>query len=79
MPHTAATRPLAEVGFSIPSMVCDGCAEKIRHALAAIPGIRSVKPKLWRKRVQVRYEPSKVQECQIKDALATAAYSAVEA
>ena len=70
---------LAEVEFSIPSMVCDGCAEKIREALAAIPGVRAVKPKLWRRRVQVRYEPARVGETQIKDALDGGGYCAVQA
>ena len=78
MPHTAATGPLAEVELSIPSMVCDGCAEKIRLALTAIPGVHGVKPKLWRKRVHVRYEASRLEASQIKTALAAAGYSAVD-
>lgn len=48
MARDARAGPLSEVEFSIPSMVCDGCAEKIRETLAAIPGVRAVKPKLWR-------------------------------
>lgn len=59
-------------------MVCDGCAERISQALTAIPGVRAVKPRLRRKRVNVRYEASKVREPGIKDALAAAGYSAVK-
>jgi copper chaperone CopZ len=79
MARDASDRPLAEVELSIPAMVCDGCAEKIRAALTAIPGVQAVKPKLWRKRVHVRYEPTRVGETQIKDALDAAGYSAVKA
>jgi copper chaperone CopZ len=79
MAPDAPADPLSEVEFSIPSMVCDGCAEKIREALTGIPGVRAVKPKLWRKRVHVRYEPSRVGVTQIKEALDAAGYRAVRA
>ena len=78
MPRTAATGPLAEVELSVPSMVCEGCAEKISQALMSIPGVNGVKPKLWRKRVHVRYEASKLEASQIKNALAVAGYRAVD-
>lgn len=79
MARDAPTGSLSEVEFSIPSMVCDGCAEKIRAALTTIPGVKAIKPKLWRKRVHVRYEPSRVGDTQIKDALDAAGYPAVRA
>ena len=77
-PFLLTTGPFAEIELSIPSMVCDGCAGKIHQTLSAIPGVRAVKPKLQRKRVQVHYEPSKIQVSQIKDALGAAWFSAVE-
>ena len=79
MARDAPAGPISEVDFSIPSMVCDGCAEKIREALTAIPGVHAVKLRLWRKRVRVRYEPFRVEETQIKDALDAAGYRAVKA
>jgi copper chaperone CopZ len=79
MARDAPAGSLSEVDFSIPSMVCDGCAEKIRAALMAMPGVRAVKPRLWRKRVHVRYEPSRVGETEIKDAFDAAGYPAVKA
>lgn len=79
MMRDAAPDVVAEIEFSVPSMVCDGCAENIDKALKAIPGVLQVKPKLWRKRVLVRYEPSKVVPMQIKDAIGGAGFSAVEA
>lgn len=76
--HRTGTDRITEVDFSIPSMMCDGCAERIRGALTAIPGVREVKTKLWRKRVHIRYEPSRIGTEQIKHALGAAGFAAVE-
>lgn len=78
MAHHASTGPLSNAEFSVPSIVCDGCAERVRDALMALPGIREVKPSLWRKRILVRYEPSKVREEQIKDALGAAGFETAD-
>jgi copper chaperone CopZ len=79
MAREAGASPVAEVEFSVPSMMCDGCAEKIRGALIAIHGVQKVKAKLWRKSVQVRYQPSEVHKEQIKDALGAAGFPVTEA
>lgn len=65
---------LSEIEFSVPSMICDGCADKIRRALIPVPGVQSVKPKLWWKRVQVRYDGSKIQPLEIKNLIAATGY-----
>ena len=70
---------LAEVEFLIPRMVCEGCAEKISTTLTPIAGVREVRPKVAQKHVYVRYEPSKVKEEELKDALGKAGFAAVEA
>jgi copper chaperone CopZ len=69
---------LADVQFTVPSMMCDGCAERARETLSKIPGVRSIKTKLWRKRIQVQYEPSKIVPSQLKAALDEAGFIAVE-
>ena len=79
MTHDSTTDPFSEVEFSIPSMVCDGCGEKIHQALMAVPGVRSVKANLWRKRIHVRYQPPRIHEAEIKDALCAAGFRVVEA
>lgn len=79
MLKTSKTASLTEIELSVPGMVCDGCAEKIRTALEVVPGVRAVKPNAWRKRVAVRYEPAEVGMSQIKTALAAAGFEAVEA
>jgi P-type E1-E2 ATPase len=70
---------LAEVEFLVPNMHCEGCAEKISTALTALPGVREVKPKVMQKHVAVRYEPAKVQEQRLKDAVGKVGFTAVEA
>lgn len=71
--------PLAEVEFLVPSMVCEGCAEKINVALAPVPGVREVRPKVAQKRVSVRYEPSQVPEERLRETLEKAGFPAVAA
>ncbi len=73
------TEPLAELELLIPNMVCEGCASKISTALTALPGVREVKPKVAQKHVSVRYEPAKVQQQHLKDAVEKAGFTAVEA
>jgi copper chaperone CopZ len=60
-------------------MVCEGCSEKIAGALTPIAGVREVKSKVPQKHVYVRYEPSRVKEQQLKDALLGVGFTAVEA
>lgn len=64
-----------ELDISVPSMVCDGCADKIRTALAALPGVREVKVGLWRKRVRVRYAPALLQPAQLTKAIVAAGFT----
>ena len=78
-PHVPAEEPesgpLAEIEYLVPSMVCEGCAEKIGDALRPLPGVREVRPKVAQKQVYVRYEPARVQEQELRNALAAAGFS----
>jgi copper chaperone CopZ len=69
MARDTSSGPFSEAEFSVPSIVCDGCAQKVRDALEAVPGVEAAKVKLWRKRVHIRYRPSVIREAEIKDAL----------
>ena len=77
--ETAERGPLAELKFLVPNMVCEGCAEKISTALSSLPGVCEVKSKVPQKRVHVSYEPAKVQEQQLRNAVNKAGFTAVEA
>jgi copper chaperone CopZ len=70
--------PFSEAEFSVPSMVCDGCVQKIRHTLEAVPGVEATRVKLWRKRVYVPYRSSVIREAEIKDALSAAGFPVEE-
>jgi copper chaperone/mercuric ion binding protein len=76
MAREPAGGELSEIEFSVPSMVCIGCADKIRRKLTALAGVEAVKPRLWRKRVRVRFDPSKVEDAQIRAALDAVGYRA---
>jgi copper chaperone CopZ len=78
-PDIAEGEPLADVEWVVPNMVCEGCAEKISAALGPIAGVREVKPKVSRKRVLIRYEPAKVREQELKEALGQAGFNGVKA
>lgn len=73
------TGALAEAEFRVPSMVCEGCATKIRSALGSVGGIRAVKPNVAEKAVYVHYEPSSIDEGQILATLERAGFDAVRA
>ena len=74
-----ATGPLAHREFLVPNMVCEGCAEKIAGALTSMPGVREITSKVAKRRICVRYEPGRVQEHQLKDALTKIGFTALDA
>lgn len=74
MSDARTTEPLAEIDFSVPGMVCGVCAEKVRNALMALPGVRWAKPSAWHKRVMVRYDPAVLREDDLAAALAAAGF-----
>ncbi|MBI3491757.1 MAG: heavy-metal-associated domain-containing protein [Acidobacteria bacterium] len=77
--EVTGTGVLADREFLVPNMVCEGCAEKIAGALTSMPGVRDVRSKVPQKRIRVRYEPGKVREQQLKDALSGIGFTALDA
>jgi len=75
----AETGTLSETEFLVPDMVCEGCTGKISDTLSSLPGVREVKAKLRQKHIYVRYEPNKVQEQKLKNAVEKLGYTALEA
>ena len=59
-------------------MICDGCAETIRSALMALPGVRDVKVSLRRKRVRVRYEAALLQEANLRHAIVASGFAVAD-
>jgi len=69
---------LTEVSFKVTNMVCEGCAEKITTALTALPGVKTVKPKIIQKQVQVNYYPEQIKQDDLKKVLEKEGFNAVE-
>ena len=72
------TGPMADREFLVPNMVCEGCAEKIAGALTSMPGVRHVRSNVPQKCIQVRYDPGKVREQQLKDAVRKIGFTALD-
>jgi P-type E1-E2 ATPase len=75
----AEAERLAELELVVPNMVCEGCAEKVAETLGAVPGVCEVRSKVPQKHVTVRYEPAKVGEEQLKEAVGRAGFTALAA
>jgi len=75
----AKGEPVADVELRISNMVCEGCAEKIDGALRSIVGVREVRANVPRRRIRVRYEPTKVRPEQLKNAVNQAGFQTVDA
>ncbi|AWN42611.1 heavy-metal-associated domain-containing protein [Methylobacterium durans] len=65
---------LSKVTFTVPGMICDGCAEKVRDAVLGVPGVHQAKPSTWHKRVTVTFEASRIEPGQIRSALDSAGF-----
>jgi len=68
----------AEITFKISNMVCEGCAEKITTTLKALPGVKEVKSKVFKKQIQVNYYPEQIRQDALKKALEKEGYIADE-
>jgi copper chaperone CopZ len=61
--------------FSVPEIVCEGCANSIRKAVGAVPGVVSVDVDVARKTVAVTHDSSASREA-IVGALERAGFTA---
>lgn len=62
--------------FDVPRIHCDGCERTVRGAVSALPGVGKVEPSHVTKRVLVEFDPTAVDEAQIREALRAAGYPA---
>ena len=69
---------LNQINFKVTNMVCEGCAEKITNAISVIPGVKQVKSKVLQKQVVISYETDKVSQDQIKEAIVSSGFNAIE-
>lgn len=69
---------LKEAKFKVPSMVCEGCAEKLTIILSAITGVKEVKSYAFQKKIQVIYNPELIMPEGLRKVLEEEGYQAVE-
>jgi Cu+-exporting ATPase len=74
----AGADSIAQIEFKVPEMVCVGCAENITTTLGKLEGIKNIKPKVAQKHVVVEYNPTKIKQEQVKNALKNIGYTAIE-
>jgi glycine/D-amino acid oxidase-like deaminating enzyme/copper chaperone CopZ len=80
--HVPAVRPghgeFDEATLFVPSMKCEGCERTIRDALQDVASVYEVRLEMSEKSIHVRYERSPLALTQVKTALASAGFEAVE-
>lgn len=69
---------LTETRFKISNMVCEGCAEKITALLKALPGVKEVKSKVFKKQIQVNYNSKLIRQEDIQNVLENEGYNTIE-
>lgn len=76
-PAIEKAEKLSEIEYSIPNMMCEGCAETIYNTLNVIPGVQQVKAKVPQKQLRITYS-DEVNQQQLKDELKKAGFTAIE-
>ncbi len=64
------------VTFKIGGMRCDGCAERIRTLLAAVPGVREASASFAGRVALVRYNPHATRENRLLEVIEKAGFTA---
>ncbi len=64
------------VTFRIGGMHCDGCAERIRTLLAAVPGVREASASFAEGAARVRYNPHATNEARLAEVIEKAGFTA---
>ncbi len=65
---------MTDVKLNVPDVSCDHCVMTVTNAMKALPGVEDVQVHLEDKKVDVRYDQSKLDEQQIRAALDEAGY-----
>ena len=68
-----------ETTFSVPTIDCESCARSIKGALGRIEGIGPVDVDIPAKRVHVQYDPSRLDEQQLREVVEGAGFATEEA
>jgi len=66
---------LKEIVWHIPDMECEGCVRSIHRALDDIVGVQRVEVDLLQKTVRVVFNPMRVDETQLQQAIEAAGFT----
>ena len=66
---------LKEIVWHIPDMECEGCVRSIHRALDDIVGVQQVEVDLLQKTVRVVFNPMRVDETQLQQAIEAAGFT----
>jgi copper chaperone CopZ len=62
--------------FRVPKIKCEGCADTITRALSGVEGVATTAVAVTEKEVRVEYDPARVDELRVREALAQAGFPA---
>jgi copper chaperone len=62
--------------FDVPKIHCEGCVQTVTAAVRQLPGVEKVEASAVTKRVLVEFDPRRVDEARIREALRAAGYPA---
>lgn len=65
---------VSEAEFSVPSLKCGSCAEKLKSSLQEVAGVREVQVKLPEKRVTVSFTQGEACPNKLKEVIAKAGF-----
>ena len=65
---------MATLTLKVGGMTCGGCANSVRKAVAAVPGVQSVDVSLEAAQATVTYDDAKAQAAQLKSAIEDAGF-----
>lgn len=78
-PKQAYNGTLSEVQFTVPKLKCNGCGEKIIHALSKVEGVHAVKPNPKDKVLIVQFVPAKINQQELERLLDQAGFTTISA
>jgi copper ion binding protein len=65
---------MATATYTAPDISCEHCQRAIEDAVGALPGVEAVQVDIPSKRVEVRYDPEKVDQAQLEATLEEEGY-----
>lgn len=68
----------SKVTLHITGMTCDHCAKAVNDALKSVSGVSKAKVNLKKNQAEVEYDPSRVPESKLTEAVVSAGYGIKE-